>query len=182
MAINCLQSYCMKFTKLALLIFFISIVNVADAQIKKPGVTIGVSALYANPQSDFRNLYTAGAGGEVKGGVGLGKTYFVASIGYMGFAAKDGNENGTLTVKPIKFGVKHYFLAKRLFVNADLGVVKLKDESTTGNEQRFTRDIGVGARLLGLEASIFYDTWDNLRGDEGSSSSVVFKLGYNITL
>jgi hypothetical protein len=153
-----------------------------NAQIKKPGITLGASAFYANPQSEFKNQYKGGLGGEVKGGIGLGKTYLVASVGYAAFAAESGNDAGTLTYQPTKIGIKQYFLAKRLFVNGDIGVVSLKDKFTGTKEQRFIRDIGVGARLLGLEASVYYDTWDNLRGPEGSTEALLFKLGFNITL
>ena len=157
-------------------------VGIVEAQIKKPGFTLGFAAFYAKPQEDFRNQYKGGVGGEVKGGIGLGKTYIVASAGYSAFAAESGNSNGTLTAQPLKIGVKQYFLAKRLFINGDIGVVALKDKASGSNTQRFARDIGVGARLLGLEASVYYDTWDNLRGPEGSTKSVLFKVGYNLTL
>jgi hypothetical protein len=154
----------------------------ANAQIKKPGVTLGGSVFYANPQGDFKTSYKGGVGGELKGGLGLGKTYLVASVGYAAFAAQSGNNFGTLTYQPIKIGVKQYFLSKRIFINGDIGIVRLKDKATDSTQQRFARDIGVGARLLGLEASIFYDTWDNLRGPEGSTKALQFKIGYNITL
>jgi hypothetical protein len=156
--------------------------GIAEAQIKKPGFTLGFAAFYANPQSEFKNQYKGGVGGEVKGGIGLGKTYIVASAGYGAFVAEAGNTEGTLIHQPLKIGVKQYFLAKRLFINGDIGVVALKDKTSGSSTQRFARDIGVGARLLGLEASVFYDTWDNLRGPEGSTKAILFKVGYNLTL
>jgi hypothetical protein len=81
----------------------------------------------------------------------------------------------------MKLGIKQYFLAKRLFVNGDIGVAYLKNKTVNSAVSRFSSDIGAGVRLLGLEASIYYDNWKNLNGS-GTSSNVQYKLGYNFTL
>lgn len=151
----------------------------ASGQLKKPGVTLGVSAFYASPQGDMKDAYKGGLGGEIKGGVGLGDTYIVATLGYGGFATRSGNNTGTLTVKPMKLGIKQYFLMKRLFVNGDIGVALLKNKNLS--ESRFSSDIGAGVRLIGMEFSIYYDSWKNLSGS-GTSGNVQYKVGYNFTL
>lgn len=151
----------------------------ASGQFKKPGFTLGVNAFYASPQGDLENAYKGGAGGEIKGGVGLGKTYLVATLGVAAFATRSGNNTGTLTVKPIKVGIKQYFLMKRIFVNGDVGVALLKNKNIS--ESRFSSDIGAGVRLAGMELSIYYDNWKNISGND-FSNNVQFKAGYNFTL
>lgn len=152
----------------------------AQVKIKKPGFTLGISAFYANPKDEFISEYNSGAGGEVKGGLGLGKTYFVASVGYAAFMATSNNDKGTLTYMPVKLGIKQYFLAKRLFINGDIGVVFLKNKLML-NEKRLAADVGFGARLLGLEAGVYYDYWKNAKGISGSTNAILYKLGYNFT-
>jgi hypothetical protein len=164
------------------LIFLVFVIpGYSYAQLKKPGFTLGINAFYANPKDNFRNEYRGGLGGEVKAGLGLGKTYFVASVGYAGFIAETNNGEGTLTYMPVKLGVKQYFLAKRLFINGDIGVAFLKNKSVL-NEKRLAADIGFGARLLGLEAGVYFDYWKNAEGISGSTNAVLYKLGYNFTL
>lgn len=153
----------------------------ASAQFKKPGITIGANLFYASPQSNFKEDYKGGLGGELKGGVGLGNTYLVATLGYAAFAARSGNELGTLTYKPMKIGIKRYFLAKRLFVNSDIGVAHLKDKTMNTSVTRFTKGIGAGARLFGMEAGVYYDSWSQ-HHTSGTANSVLFKVGYNLTL
>ena len=154
--------------------------NIVNAQIKKPGFTLGISAFYAHPKSSFRIEYKGGIGGEIKAGLGLGKTYFVASAGYAGLMSETNNADGTLTYMPVKLGIKQYFLAKRLFINGDIGIVFLKNKSLL-NERRLAADIGVGARLLGLEAGVYLDYWKNAEGARGYTNAVLYKLGYNFT-
>ncbi len=60
---------------------FIAVFLVAQtgrAQISKPGITLGGNLLYAKPKGDFANAYKFGGGGEVFGGIGLGKTFIIA--------------------------------------------------------------------------------------------------------
>jgi hypothetical protein len=169
-----------KALSIAVLVSTISIT--APAQLfKKPGITFGANLYFANPQGDFKNEYKGGLGGEVKGGVGLGNTYVVATLGYTAFAAKSGNEFGTLTSKPMKIGIKRYFLAKRLFINSDLGVTNLKDKTMSTSTTSFSKGIGGGVRLLGMEAALYYDSWGK-QHTSGTANSVLFKIGYNLTL
>jgi hypothetical protein len=170
-----------NFLSICLLLLSITLSNTVFSQLKKPGITLGAGLYYANPQGSFKDEYKGGLGGEVKGGVGLGNTYLVATLGYAVFSARSDNEYGTLTYKPVKVGVKRYFLAKRIFVNSDLGVATLKDKSMNSSTRTFTKGFGGGARLLGLEASVYYDSWGNPHSS-GTANSLQFKLGYNLTL
>jgi len=159
------------------LIFFVT--SIANAQIQRPGITLGGNIIYAKPKGDFNEMYNFGGGGEVFGGVGLGKTFIIATGGYSAFKAKSGTHSGTLTYTPVKIGLKQFILGKTLFVNADIGkaTVKYKDF----NESRFTRGIGFGAKLIGLEAALYYDGWKN-KNASGFSNSLNVKVGWNILL
>lgn len=163
---------------LFLISFFLLSAN-ADAQISKPGITIGGHLIYAKPKGDFANAYKFGGGGEVFGGIGLGKTFIIATAGLSKFAAHSDTHSGWLTYTPLKIGLKHYLFRKLLFVNADIGKAIVKNKNF--NESRFTRGIGVGAKLLGLEAGLYYDGWKNVNAG-GFANSVNFKLGWSILL
>ena len=170
-----------NFLCISFLFILVALSNSLLAQFKKPGVTFGAGLYYANPQGSFKDEYKGGLGAEVKGGVGLGSTYLVATLGYAVFNARTGNEYGMLTYKPVKVGVKKYFLAKRIFVNSDIGVANLKDKSMNSSTTTFSKGFGGGVRLLGLEAGVYYDSWGKPH-ESGTANSVQFKLGYNLTL
>lgn len=163
---------------IGLAIFFLT-ANVSNGQIKKPGITIGGSLLGAVPQGNFKNAYSFGAGAEVFGGIGLGNTFIIATLGYSAYEAKSNAESGTLTYKPIKVGIKQFLLLKRLFINGDIGVASVKNKNY--NASVFTSGIGAGVRLLGIEVGLYYDGWKNPDAG-GFSNSVAGKLSYSISL
>ena len=134
---------------------FISVSIIAHTQIKKPGITLGGYFLFARPQGNFSDAYSFGGGGEVFGGVGLSKTFIIATTGFSAFASRSGIHSGTLTYVPLKIGLKHYLFRKIVFVNADVGIASVKNKEF--NASQFTRGIGFGAKLLGLEAALYYD-------------------------
>ncbi len=154
-------------------------VGVLHAQVKKPGFILGGSVVYSNPKGSFGNNYSKGVGAEIKGGIGLGKTYLVASTGYAYYFGRGDYEN--LSVKPFKIGLRQYLFSKKLFVNADLGRATIKDNIKGTNEVHNLRGFGAGANLLGLEAAVNYEGWDNA-GSNGFSNSLQYKLGWNIKL
>lgn len=160
-------------------IVIILMAETAQAQISKPGITLGGYLLYAKPKGDFGNAYKFGGGGEVFGGIGLGKTFIIATAGFSKFEAQSDNHYGWLTYTPLKIGLKHFLFKKILFVNADIGRATVKNNSF--NETRFTRGIGVGAKLLGLEAGLYYDGWKNVNAG-GFANSVNFKVGWSLSL
>jgi hypothetical protein len=151
----------------------------ARAQISKPGITLGGYLMYSKPKGGFGNAYNFGGGGELFGGVGLGKTYVIATAGLSEFKAQPGLHTGTLTYKPLKIGIRHFLFKKILFINADIGRATVRNR--TFNETRFTRGFGVGAKLLGLEAGLYYDGWKNVNAG-GFSNSMNFKVGWNLSL
>jgi len=161
---------------------FIAVFLVAQtgrAQISKPGITLGGNLLYAKPKGDFANAYKFGGGGEVFGGIGLGKTFIIATAGFSKFAAHTDGHSGGLTYTPLKIGLKHFLFRRLLFVNADLGKATVKNRNF--NESRFTRGIGVGGKLLGLEAGLYYDGWKNVNAG-GFSNSLNIKVGWSFSL
>ena len=151
----------------------------AHAQISKPGITVGGHLIYAKPKGGFAEAYNFGGGGEVFGGIGLGNTFLIATAGWSKFAAHSDNHLGGLTYAPIKIGLKHFLLRKLLFINADIGSATVKNKLF--NQSRFTRGIGVGAKLLGLEAALYYDGWKNVNAG-GFSNSLNVKFGWSFTL
>lgn len=166
------------------MVFFYSLISfatgaIAQVAIQKPGITFGGYLLYARPKGNFNTTYSGGGGGEVFGGAGLGKTFIVFTAGFSAFKAQPGIQTGTLTYVPLKIGLKHFIFRKMLFVNADLGRAKVKYKNF--NEKRFTRGIGFGAKLLGLEAGMYYDGWKN-KNAAGFSNSVEIKAGWSISL
>ena len=170
-------------TVLLNVVVFLSIIfcvaNEAEAQIKKPGVTVGGYLVYANPKGDFANAYKFGGGGEVFGGIGVGKTFVVATAGLSKFKAQSSGHSGGLTYTPVKIGVRQFILGKILFINADLGRATVKNK--TINATRFTRGFGVGAKLFGLQAALYYDGWKN-KNERGFSNSVNVKVGWGLSL
>lgn len=152
---------------------------IAHAQIKKPGIILGGYLLYAKPQGDFNKAYNFGGGGEVFGGAGLGKTFIIGTAGFSAFKLKSGIRSGTLTYVPLKMGLRQYLFKKIVFVNADLGIALVKNNDF--NASRFIRGIGFGAKLLGLEAGLYYDGWKN-KNVPGFSNNIDFKAGWSFSL
>ena len=151
----------------------------SHAQFTKPGITLGAYAMYTKPKGDFATAYIDGGGAEVFGGVGLGKTFIIGTIGYSAFQAANNYPYGGLTYIPVKVGIKHFLVGKHLFVNADAGFATVKNKLFSGSQ--FTRGIGAGVKLLGLEAAVYYDGWKNK--DTGDYSNCLdFKLGWSFSL
>lgn len=163
-----------------MLVLSISIVS-ASAQIKRPHLLVGANASYNNPQGSFANTYKFGLGGEVFGGIGVGKTYLVATLGTSNFFADKENSYGNLIYKPIKVGMRQFLFSNKIFVTGDMGVGYVKDKSMRSTENKFTAGFGAGARLLGLEGGIYYNGWKALH-EPGFSNSVQLKVGWSITL
>jgi hypothetical protein len=137
--------------------------------------------MYVSPRGNYANDFKAGPGGEILAGIGLGKTFVVGTAGYAYLFDTKSNGEGNLIYKPIKIGVRHYLLAKRLFVNADVGRATIKGGNKATEETRFIRGYGAGLRLLGIEAGLYFDDWKR-EGSLGFNNTVQYKLGYNITL
>lgn len=166
-------------TSFLLFVCFFLIVGGLHGQVKKPGFILGGSIIHSNPKGSFSNNYSTGIGAEIKGGIGLGKTYLIASTGYAYYFGRGNYKN--LPVKPFKIGLRQYLFSKKLFVNADLGRATIKDNIKGTSVVHNLRGFGAGANLFGLEAAINYEGWDNA-GSNGFSNSLQYKLGWNIKL
>lgn len=158
---------------------FLFLTKPAKAQIQKPGATFGGYLIYASPQGNYKKDYNFGGGGEIFGGIGYGKTFIIATAGFSAFQATSNNNAGTLTYVPFKVGLKQYFLAKHLFINGDIGVASVKNKIF--KESQFTRGIGAGVKLLGVEAALYYDGWKN-KNTGGFSNSMEVKFGWSFSL
>ena len=161
------------------LLFIFLLNETLEAQLSKPGITLGGNLMYTKPKGNFAESYKSGGGGEVFGGVGFGKTYVVATAGLSKFNTQSGLHTGTLTYTPLKVGLKHFLFKKILFVNADIGKAIVKNRIF--KESRFTRGFGVGAKLLSLEAALYYDGWKNVNA-RGFSNTLDFKVGWSLSL
>jgi len=169
----------LKFNGAILLIWLVT--ATAGAQIKRPHLLVGANISYFNPQGDFANENKFGAGGEISAGIGVEKIFLVATLGASTFFAENKIAKSNFTVKPVKIGIRHFFLAKRLFINGNLGMANVKDKSTGNSQNRFTRDIGAGVRLFGLEGGLYYGGWKSINST-GFSNSVQVKIGWSTVL
>ena len=167
--------------KVILAVFLATFVTATSlhAQLTKPGFILGAGVVYSSPKGNFSNEFSRGLGAEIRGGIGLGKTYLVASTGYSYFFGKNNNDN--LPVRPFKIGLRRYILGKKIFINTDIGRATIKDKIKGTNEVHNLRGFGAGAHLFGLEAAINYEGWDNA-GSNGFSNSLQYKVGWNFKL
>ena len=149
--------------------------------VKKPGISIGANFIYSMPQGSFKDSYQMGVGGELFGGVGWGSTYLLASVGITGYKHQ-GSYSNTLTAVPVKIGLKKYFLLKKIFITGDIGSVAIKSNGEKVNA--FTAGFGAGVRLLGLELSLYQNTFKNngAYSSVGYSNSLNAKIGWSFAL
>jgi len=159
------------------LIFCIS-AGAATAQIIKPGVTAGINAVYSIPKSWFKEAYSYGIGGEVYGGLGLGKTFLVATVGYSAFKEDVSLNAETMTYRPVKIGIKQMFFLKKLFIQGDLGAASVKYRGVS--EHAFTAGAGAGVRLAGLEIGLYYNAFKAERLDK-YANTLNAKVGFSFS-
>jgi len=160
---------------------FITCIAATVSVAQRPHLLFGANASYNNPKGAFSNSYKWGVAGEVFAGIGVSKTYLVGTLGTSYFSADKENSYGRLIYNPVKLGVRQFLVSNKVFINGDVGVGYVKDKSMSNSESKLTRGIGAGARLLGLEGSIYYNGWKALHAP-GFSNSVQFKVGWSMTL
>ncbi|HEX4850617.1 MAG TPA: hypothetical protein VFV08_07420, partial [Puia sp.] len=125
--------------------------------------------------------YNYGLGAEGGAGIGTGRTFFVATLGYSSFSAVSDSKYGSTSYVPIKGGIRHYLPGKILFVNADLGVAHIKNN--LANSSRFSADFGLGVKLGPFEVMANYDGYARTSVENsGYSSWIGIKAGFHFGL
>lgn len=141
---------------------------------------------YENPGNNgIMQSYKYGIGGELGGGIKLfHKTYATGTIGYSSFGQdKSASPRpGRMSYVPVRFGLRQNFLPLNLlFLHADVGSAKVKNDLTSGS--RFTGSFGVGGKLGPIEAQIDYELIGKKSGDpSGGNGWVAFKAGWRFGL
>lgn len=170
-------------------ILFLSLLSINSAitkaqpvVVKRPRITGGINIIYATPHGNFKDAYGFGIGGELVGGVGLGSTYVIGSIGNIWYKATGNTSAGNLTTVPVKVGLKRYLLLNKFFINGDVGAATLKVNNVSS--RAFTAGFGGGIKLLGLEAGLYFNTFKNNIGysKSGFSNNTQLKIGWGILL
>lgn len=139
--------------------------------------------LYALPaDSYFKHNYNYGLGVEGGAGIGTGRTFLVATVGYTSFTSVSGNSLGNASYVPLKAGIRHYLLVgKILFLHADGGVGFIKNNVV--NSSRFSGDIGLGVKLGPVEVLADYDGFTRSSSENtGYSSWIGIKAGFRFGL
>ncbi|NCI51122.1 hypothetical protein GWC95_14410 [Sediminibacterium roseum] len=132
---------------------------------------------YANTGGDFKNYSNYGIGYEIGGGVGLGKTMIMGSVGSIRYNIP-GSTTGSLAgkghvnVTPIKVGIRQYLLLG-LFLNGNLGL------ATGGGESPVLYELGAGAKLGFFEIGAAYSGY-KVYGY--TNNAVLFKGGIAIKI
>jgi len=167
--------------KLVLVLVFSSVLFTAQKTSAQRLFFLFGHAVYDKPvQNNFKDKYNWGVGGEIGAGIGANKTFFTGTLGYTKFNAISGNTAGNLTYVPIKLGIRQYVFAKILFLNANAGIATLNPKNGD-SQSRFTADVGVGAKLAGLDLGINYDGYA-ANNPSGWASWISFKAGFRIGL
>ena len=139
-------------------------------------------ALYASPlEKDFKNAYKYGIGAEGGAGIGWKKTFIIGTIGYTSFSNESSNTAGKVNLIPVKIGVRHYLLAKLLYIHGDLGIASVKNEIMSSAQTKFSGDIGAGVKFAGLEVQLDYDGFSRSE-PSGYNSWIALKAGFAIGL
>ncbi|MES2006265.1 MAG: hypothetical protein V4450_17230 [Bacteroidota bacterium] len=126
-----------------------------SAQLPKALVFGNVS--YASPlNTSFKNFCNYGIGYELGGGIGLGKTLLIGSVGQMRYHLPKQTAGGVvlfeeenLNVTPVKIGIRRYLLLG-LFLNANMGIAIQQSKSP------FLYEAGAGYKLGFLEIGAAY--------------------------
>jgi hypothetical protein len=166
--------------KLIILSFCCAVTIATKAQL--PKVLAYGNVLVAAPNNtDFKNNYNTGFGGEVGVGFGLGKTLLTGSVGYLEFNSYGNNTIGNLQVIPVKLGIRRYLIGK-LFVSAQGGLAmqQLKESSISGSP--FIYEVGAGVKVLKLiELGLGYNSFTP-KGLPYDANSILYKAGFSIKL
>ena len=173
-----------KFTSLFITTIVLVFVNVISVNAQVPKALIYGNFTIASPQGDeFTKAYGQGAGGEIGGGIGFGKTMLIGSLGYINYAAANANVNilGDLKVVPIKVGVRQYLVGK-LFVNGQIGAAVESYTKSSATGTKFLYEVGAGVKIIHLiELGVAYTGYPSAAGGT-NYNSLLFKVGFSVKL
>jgi hypothetical protein len=163
------------------IILFFSVLS-SKTMAQLPKALVFGNLTYANPSgSSFISNYKNGIGFEVGAGVGLGKTVFIGSLGYMNYNAFNNSANN-LKLMPVKLGVRRYLVGK-LFVNGNIGLaIQSYDNISSSSASSFLYEIGAGVKVLKIfELGVAYTGW-KLNNYDTQAGAILFKLGTSIKI
>lgn len=138
--------------RVLLILCLVSLVSASSAQ----RVFLGfVHGEYAEPT---HASYSYGLGLEAGAALGWGKTFLTGTVGYTWVNTKSSANAANFRYNPYKLGLRRYLLGKTLFLVADAGMAGVKFSGDDHSTSRFTGDLGVGVKLIGVEAIAEYTT------------------------
>ena len=132
-------------------------------------------AEYATPTGDLKHKVDQGFGAEAGVGVGLSKTFFIATVGSTWLMASDAGTLGTLRYTPVKVGIRRYVFRRNIFIKADGGMASMKYAEAEEGSSHFTASFGAGLKFTALEVIGDYTT---VSGGFGAWLSI--KAGFTI--
>jgi hypothetical protein len=142
----------------------------ASAQI--PKALVFGNFTYANTGGDFRNYSNYGVGYELGGGIGLGKTMLMGSVGNISYHSTGSGTTGNYNVTPVKVGIRQYLLLG-LFLNGNLGLAMQSGSSP------FLYEAGAGFKFGFFELGAAYTGY---KVGSVNNNAVLFKAGLAIKI
>ncbi len=154
-----------------------------SAQFKLPHAQIFANLNYATPTNTaFKNAYKAGFGGEAGGGLGLGSTMLVGTLGYQTFKNTSSNTAGNLKMTTIKAGIRQYVFLGRIFLLGNLGNVKTSYSNSGLSANGLIYEYGAGVRFFGLELQATQTGWNQPIPAVDASRAFNVKLGFSFKI
>jgi hypothetical protein len=151
---------------------------IEKAQAQLPKALLFGNFTYANPtNASFKNISNYGAGFELGGGIGFGKTILMASAGQMRYNVPNA---GHINVTPLKLGIRRYILLG-LFLNGNLGMAMQKYNFTNQTKNSFLYEAGAGYKLGFFEVGAAFTGYP-LVGSSGNANSLLLKAGLAIKI
>ena len=164
------------------LLFVFASISMVKAQAPK-ALVYGNFTITTPQGADFTKNFGSGSGGEIGGGIGIGKTMIIGSTGYVNYLATTNNTTlGDLTVIPIKVGVRRYLVGK-LFVNGQIGTAIENYSKGSANGSNFLYEVGAGVKIIRLiELGVAYTGYQSAATPIINYNSLLFKVGFSVKL
>lgn len=152
--------------------------SLTKTQAQLPKALVFGNFTYANPSNtNFKNISNYGAGFELGGGIGFGKTILMGSAGQMRYNVPSA---GHIDVTPLKIGIRRYILLG-LFVNGNIGMAIQKYDVLNEKKNSFLYEAGAGFKFGFFEVGAAYTSYP-LVGSSGNAGSVLLKAGLAIKI